>query len=179
MYLETNLDVLKTDNATIVDLPYGQGNYTFVVVLPDEGVTPAEVASGLDAEKWQDLMGQLKNKTTEVHLSLPKFEYKYKRLLNEDLKTLGMGIAFDNQLADFSNIADLQLYVSKVLHQTYIKTDEEGTEAAAATVVEIGETSTGPNWINIDINRPFLYFIREISTGTIVFMGKVEDPLAE
>jgi serine protease inhibitor len=179
MYNETNLDVLKTENATIIDLPYGQGNYTMVVVLPDEGVTPGEVFSAIDAEKWKDLISRLKGNTKEVHLSLPKFEYKYKRLLNEDLKTLGMGVAFDDQLADFSNISDAQLFISMVLHQTYIKTDEEGTEAAAATIVGIDITSTGPNWWTIDINRPFLYFIREISTGTIVFMGKVEDPLAE
>jgi serine protease inhibitor len=179
MYNETNLAVLKTDNATIAELPYGQGNYTMVVILPDEGVTAADVAKGLDATGWQIWMNQLQNTTKTVHISLPKFKYGYKRLLNDDLSVMGMDIAFGD-MADFTNIADLDLYISMVLHQAFIETNEEGTEAAAATIVGIGLTSVGPTSpIVLDINRPFLYFIREISTGTIVFMGKVENPAAE
>jgi serpin B len=87
-----------------------------------------------------------------------------------------MGIAFDPDNADFSNISDLQLYITDVLHQTFIETNEEGTEAAAATVVIIGTTSMPPPTPVINVNRPFLYLIRETTTGTIVFMGQVTDP---
>jgi len=76
--------------------------------------------------------------------------------------------------ADFSNISDQGLLISRVLHQTFIRTDEEGTEAAAATVVEFEFTSM-PQTTVVNINRPFLYFIRETTTGTIVFMGQVVD----
>jgi len=85
-----------------------------------------------------------------------------------------MGIAF-SPLADFSNISDAGLMISRVEHQTFIETNEEGTEAAAATVVVIID-SAGPTGLKINLNRPFLYFIRETSTGTILFMGRVGDP---
>jgi serpin B len=93
-----------------------------------------------------------------------------------------MGLAFSD-FASFNNISDLGLYIEKVLHQSFIETNEEGTEAAAATVVEIGTMSAGPGiepsaW-KVDINRPFLYCIHETSTGTILFMGKVDDPALE
>ena len=84
-----------------------------------------------------------------------------------------MGIAFSD-CADFSNISDSGLKIGTVIHQSCIETNEEGTEAAAATIVEMVRHFRGPGsdvW-NIDINRPFLYFIHETSTGTILFMGR-------
>lgn len=174
MYQEENFALARSENATLIDLPYGQGNYTMVVMLPDEDVTLEEVATTLNPENWKTWMQQLSNGTSEVQLSLPKFEYEYKRTLNNDLKALGMEIAFSPS-ADFSNITDQSIMISRVLHQTFIRTDEEGTEAAAATVVEFVFTSV-PQTRVVNINRPFLYFIRESTTGTIVFMGQVVDP---
>lgn len=174
MYQEENFAVALTGNATLVELPYGQGNYSMVVMLPDEGVSLTEAAATLNSEDWAEWMHQLSYGTTEVHLSLPKFEYEYKRELKDDLVALGMGIAFSED-ADFSNITDQGIMISRVIHQTYIKTDEEGTEAAAATVVEFEFTSV-PSTTVVNVNRPFLYFIRETTTGTIVFMGQVVDP---
>ena len=174
MYQKENFAVTRTDNATLVELPYGQGNYTMVVMLPDEGVSLPVAASTLNSKNWSQWMQRLSYATSEVQLSLPKFEYEYRRTLNDDLQSMGMGIAF-TETADFSNISDQGILISRVLHQTYIKTDEEGTEAAAATVVEFEFTSMPDNTI-VNINRPFLYFIRESTTGTIVFMGQVVDP---
>jgi serine protease inhibitor len=176
MVNETVVSTFHKDNATIVDLPYGQGNYTMVIALPDEGVTPAELASSLDAATWQEWESSLENGNGEYKIYLPKFRYEYKRSLVSDLQNLGLKLAFTD-FADFSNISNTGLKIYDVLHQTYISTDEEGTEAAAATVVSVGVTSAGPS-PEILINRPFLYFIREIYTGTIVFMGIVEDPSA-
>jgi len=173
MHQKNNMKAARTGNATIVEIPYGQGNYTMVVVLPDENVTPGEIAGTLTPAVWQGWMGQLS--TCEVELSMPRFKYKYRRVLNDDLTGLGMGVAFSD-FADFSNISDQSLAISRVIHQTFIENDEEGTEAAAATVVEMKFTSTGPDLMAVNINHPFLYFIRESSTGTIVFMGKVGDP---
>ena len=87
-----------------------------------------------------------------------------------------MGRAFDPGTADFSRISDEEIFISFVLHQTFIENKEEGTEAAAATVAGFTRTSLPPEPEVIDINRPFLYFIRETTTGTIVFMGLVADP---
>lgn len=182
MHQEENLRAAKTGNMTIVDIPYGQGNYSILVVLPDAEVTTSDVAGALTPSKWNEWMDLLTNNTHKVELSMPKFKYKYKRLLNDDLIDLGMGVAFSGW-ADFSNISDQPLQISRVIHQSFIETNEEGTEAAAATIVEIRFTSAGPGseptiW-KIDIDRPFLYFIHETSTGTILFMGRVSDPTVE
>lgn len=177
MYNKTNLNVFKCTDATLVELPYGQGNYAMVVLLPDEGKTPADIAAGLDAETWEGWMELLGSNTCEVHLRIPKFKYGYNRSLKYDLKSLGMEAAFTD-FADFSNITDDQICISNVIHQSFIETNEEGTEAAAATIVTFITTSN-PSLFEVDINRPFLYFIREKSTGTILFMGKVENPTTE
>jgi serpin B len=174
MYQEENFALTHTGNSTLVELPYGQGNYAMVVMLPDEGVSLSEAVTTLDPLTWSEWMESLSQGTTKVHLSLPKFEYEYKRELKDDLTALGMGIAF-SEAADFSNITDQNIFISRVLHQTFIRTDEEGTEAAAATVVEFEFTSM-PSVTVVNVNRPFLYFIRETTTGTIVFMGQVVDP---
>jgi serine protease inhibitor len=145
-----------------------------VVVLPDEDVTTDELADVLTPDLWQEWMERLAENTHEVDLSMPRFKYKYKRNLNNDLIDMGMGIAFTPS-ADFSNICANPLMISRVEHQTFIEINEEGTEAAAATVVVMIDTAV-PSILEINLNRPFLYFIREISTGTILFMGRVSDP---
>ena len=88
---------------------------------------------------------------------------------------MGMGIAFSDN-ADFSNISDLSLLIANVLHQAFIETNEEGTEAAAATVVEVSNTSAPPHPFSLNVDHSFLYLIRETSTNSILFMGKVADP---
>ncbi len=176
MYQKQNFAIAGTENATLVELPYGQGNYSMVIMLPDEGVSVEDAALTLTPENWEEWMKSFSAGTTEMEIYLPRFKYEYKRNLNNDLASLGMGIAFDPDNADFSNISDLQLYITDVLHQTFIETNEEGTEAAAATVVIFGTTSMPLPTPVINVNRPFLYFIRETTTGTIVFMGQVADP---
>ena len=89
---------------------------------------------------------------------------------------MGMGITFGNN-ADFSNISDLQLYISFVLHQAFIETNEEGTEAAAATIIGFENTSVQSSPFILNIDHSFLYIIRETTTNSILFMGRVADPL--
>ena len=88
---------------------------------------------------------------------------------------MGMGIAFTDN-ADFSNISDLDLLINDVTHQAFIETNEEGTEAAAATIVDIGTTSYAFTPFILNIDHSFLYIIRETTTNSILFMGKVVDP---
>ncbi len=176
MYQTQKFAMSRPEKMTLVELPYGQGNYSMVVALPDEGIAPAEIVTGLDAGKWEEWMESLSYGPTEVELYMPKFRYEYKRKLNDDLISLGMGPAFAPGVADFSRISDEEIFISFVLHQTFIENKEEGTEAAAATVIGFTRTSLPPEPEVIDINRPFLYFIRETATGTIVFMGLVADP---
>jgi len=180
MHQEENLKALRTGKLTIVDLPYGQGNYSMLVVLPDADVTTSDAADGLTPSRWNEWMDQLTDNTRKVELSMPRFKYEYKRLLNDDLIDLGMGVAFSDW-ADFSNISNQALQINRVIHQSFIETNEEGTEAAAATIVEMIRTTagTGPSVLEVNLDRPFLYFIHEISTGTILFMGRVNDPTVE
>ena len=183
MHQEENLKAAKDNNLTIVDIPYGQGNYSMLVVLPDADITTSDVAETLSPSQWNEWMELLANNNThKLELSMPRFKYKYKRLLNNDLIDLGMGIAFSDW-ATFNNISDQGLKINRVIHQSFIETNEEGTEAAAATIVEITFTTIGidpqPSVWKVDIDRPFLYFIHETSTGTILFMGKVSDPTIE
>ena len=180
MHIKTSLNAVGTDNVTIADIPYGQGNFSMVVVLPDEGTGTEEIAGALTESLWNNWITLLETNKHDVSLSMPKFKYEYKRTLNDDLKNMGMGIAFSD-LADFSNISDIPVMISTVLHQAFIENNEEGTEAAAATVVEFTNTSVNPGSAveSVILDRPFLYFIRECSTGTILFTGRVNDPLAD
>jgi serpin B len=110
----------------------------------------------------------------EIHL--PKFKYEFKSLLNDPLKNLGLGVAFSDA-ADFTGITPPGgIFISRVIHQTFIDVMEKGTEAAAATIIEFRETSAGGGNMSFIVDRPFLYLIKENSTGAILFMGKVGKP---
>ena len=160
----------------MVELPYGQGNFVMDIILPDNNDLSAVSASltASDLATWASAMTSKK-----VDLYLPKFKYGFKVNMNDILTSMGMGIAFTDA-ADFSNISDIPLLINKVLHQAFIETDEQGTVAAAATVVEIGPTMVGPNDpVSFDVNHQFVYIIREVTTNSVIFMGKVTDPLAQ
>jgi len=161
-----------------IELPYNQGNYVMSVLLPDEGKTVNDVVAQLSQANWNTWSGQFSEK--DIQLQLPKFKYQYyENQMKPILSDMGMGVAFDSDKADFTRInANGGLYISRVMHKTYIETNEEGTEAAAVTAVEVGVTSVGPDQpYYFTIDRPFVYFIREKSTGTILFIGTVMNPL--
>lgn len=166
----------RGSNFMLAEFPYGQGNYVMDVILPDEQNGLSNIIRDLTGESFTDMIQKLH--TQEINLSFPRFKYGYKKQLNDILSGMGMGIAFIPGLADFSNISDFQLYINRVLHQAFIETNEEGTEAAAATVVEIGLTSA-PAILVLKLDHPFMYVIRETSTNSIIFMGRVSDPSAQ
>jgi serine protease inhibitor len=166
--------IYKGNGYVMAEIPYGQGNFAMDIFLPDN-ISLSPVTSILTDAGFSSIKNNLENR--KVNLYLPQFKYGYKEELKEVLSLLGMGIAFTDN-ANFSNISDLSLLINKVTHQAFIETNEEGTEAAAATVAEIGNTMAGPNDpVTIDINRPFIYIIRETTTNSILFMGKVADPM--
>lgn len=160
----------------LLELPYGQGNYVMDILLPKDGYTSPDIISMLNAEDWNNWINNMYE--TSIDLYMPRFSYEYKVTLNDILSDMGMGIAFSPYDADFSNIAEQDLFISKVLHQTFIETNEEGTEAAAATVVMIELTSVPSGPLEIKLDKPFVYIIRETSTNSIVFMGKTGNPAA-
>ena len=123
---------------------------------------------------FKSWLSQMSKKKTDV--SFPRFKYGFKKTLKDVLTDMGMGIAFTDG-ADFSNISDqYDLLINDVTHQTFIETNEEGTEAAAATVVGIGVTSVPPAPLVFKMDHPFIYIIRETTTNSIIFMGRVADP---
>ena len=158
-------------------MPYGRGKFQMVVMLPDQGITPAAIAGQMDRTKWEALAAALNN-PVEIDVWFPKFQYSWDIELNQILSSLGMAIAFSENDADFSKInPDFHLFITKVKHKTFIKVNEEGTEAAAVTSVGIGVTSMPANPLEFHVNRPFLYVITEEDTGAVLFIGKVENPL--
>ena len=161
-------------NPTIVaEFPYSNDKYSMVVVLPAPGVSPKALLADIDAAKWQTWMDGLKPANNTVYF--PKFSFSYQKSLNDDLTSLGMGNAFSEK-ADFTGInANGGLRISSVMHKAFIEVNEQGTEAAAATSVTIGVTSLPPN--DLRLNRPFIFAIREMKTGLILFTGIVNNPL--
>lgn len=160
-------------SVTVLDLPYGGRAYSMTIVLPAEGADVKSVVAAMSTETWRSWTEGLQ--VNRAVVSMPKFKLEYEIELSNALTALGMGIAFDPQAADFTRIysGSQRVYISKVKHKTYVDVNEEGTEAAAATSVEIGVTSLPPM---IAVDRPFLFAIREKFSGTILFMGVVEDP---
>ncbi|MEN8228422.1 MAG: serpin family protein, partial [Bacteroidota bacterium] len=172
MRVSGNFQYTSNEEFTAVDLPYGDSTFSMVVMLPSPGKELSELVASLDVGHWNSWFEN--SSYTEVQVDLPKFKYEFKKLLNKPLINLGLGVAFSGE-ADFTRITPPGgIYISRVIHQTFIDVQEEGTEAAAATIVELRETSSSP--FNFKADRPFLYLIKENSTGAIIFIGKVGKP---
>jgi serpin B len=158
---------------TFAEFPYGQGNYVMDVIIPDNNISFGSFLTKLNNLNFSSWISQLSEQ--KIDLTFPRFKYGFKKELKDVLTDMGMGIAFTDE-ADLSNISDLyDLYISFVTHQAFIETNEEGTEAAAATVVGVGVTSY-PSYLVLKLDHPFIYIIRETTTNSIIFMGKVSDP---
>jgi serpin B len=156
-----------------VELPYQDEQLSMLVVVPDSG-TFAAFESSLDSAKLDSIVAGLMPRS--VLLGLPRFKVETGQSLEDLLKALGMTSAFDFGPADFSGMDGTRnLYISKVIHKAFIDVAEKGTEAAAATAV-VMNAGAMPVGLNIDANRPFLYFLRDQPTGAILFMGRVLDP---
>jgi len=159
-----------------IQLSYGKGNYNMYVFLPHSGKKVQDIVEKLDADNWDSWLKSF-SVTQNVDIKLPKFKYEYEIKLNDVLSKMGMGMAFTGA-ADFTGInRGGGLWIDYVKHKTFIEVNEEGTEAAAVTIVAIEKTSAGgPKKIPFYVNRPFMYVITEISTGAILFMGTVKTP---
>jgi len=178
MIQEASVNYLSNDLIQAVELLYGYGNYSMIILLPQYNKTLDDIINELNNENWNSWLGDF-HKEEKVVIHLPRFKFEYENLLNDELISMGMGIAFAPYNADFSKINPArQLYISRVIHKSFIEVNEEGTEAAAVTVVEICETTSGvPTYITFNVNRPFLFAIREKDTNTIIFIGRVMEPM--
>lgn len=155
---------------------YKGGNYAFVAMLPNEGVAMDDYIASLTGEKLIETYNN--REFVDVGVMIPEFTYEYDRELSEDFEDLGVTTAFDGRVSDFSGIGESSagnLYISRILHKTYIELDRKGTKAAAVTAVEVATESCAEpvRYESVYLNRPFYYAIVDCKTGLPVFMGVV------
>ena len=178
MHFEEETGYYENDLFQACELDYGRRNFSMVVLLPKSGKNLDELIAQLTQENWNTWIASIN--TAKVNLGLPKFTFDYEKRLNDILGLMGMGIAFDPSQADFTGInSGGNLYIDFVKHKTFVEVNEEGTEAAAATIVGISLTGMPTDIEYMKVNRPFLFAIREKTTNTLVFMGKVAEPMVE
>ena len=172
----------ETDSLQVIQLPY-KGGLSMVVVLPKKVDGLAEVERALTSEVCETLLSTMR--TEEVVLFIPEFRMEYGIELGDTLEAMGMVDAFGNSadlsgMVDHSKRPDDPLYVSAVLHRAFVEINEEGTEAAAATVVVNPPVSAVPEQKKMPVifraNHPFLFLIRDTRSGSILFMGRFAGP---
>lgn len=174
MQSEDSYSVLETTDFQAIEIPYGDTTYSLFAFLPAKEIVPKKLLESLRATGgWEEYQEEFYSRKTR--LSFPKFKFSYENKLNDELVQLGMGLAFSDQ-ADFTGIEkEGGLTISEVKHKTFIEVNEEGTEAAAVTSVGVEVTSM-PQYYELNFDRPFLFFIRENSSGLILFAGQVNKP---
>jgi len=162
---------------TAIQLPYGNGQFSMTVILPKQGQTLNKVLSGLGSTDWANIQDNMV--AGKINLGLPRFTIPaYEIKLNSVLEAMGMKAAFNSKTADFSNMSSQSIYVSFVKQNTYLKVDEQGTEAAAVTTTGMVTTSVQiPQEVLCD--HPFGIIISEKTSNTILFMGKIMNPDSE
>jgi serine protease inhibitor len=158
-------------NFQAVNLPYGSGRLSMLIVLPDAGVDPRTFVAAITPAAIESWVSQMVG--WGVNLGLPRFTTAYSTSLQAPLTTLGMGDAFDSGENGFTGIFP-SFYISVVEHKTYVQVDETGTVAAAATGV--GVTSVAQATVNLQLDRPFFYAIRDNQTGELLFVGVLMNP---
>jgi serpin B len=162
------------DGVQAVELLYADSAYSMVIIAPDRKETPlAALVQRLTTEQWDSWMKRFA--PGRIMLFLPKFRFAYGVQMKQPLSRMGMAVAFQPGMADFGRINPMQrdLHISSVIQKSFLDVHELGTEAAAVTAVTIGVTSLPPT---LSFDRPFLFAIRERSTGTVLFVGRIGDP---
>jgi serpin B len=172
-----SLGYYRTDLYEAVELPYDGRELSMVILLPKAGQY-----TGFENALNPALLGEAAKglRTAEVRLTMPKFKIEVRTDPKQALIALGMTDAFDRNLADFAGITGKpELYITDVLHKAFVEVDEAGTEAAAASAIIFAPkmAPVPPQPVTVTIDRPFLYFIRDIKTGTLLFAGCVLNPV--
>ena len=174
MHQTEAFDFFADEYCRYLRMAYGNKAFSMVVMLPNDDKTVDDVISNLDSERWNNAMKYMSGR--DINLSFPRFKAECDYEMQEDiLPDMGMIIPFTGY-ADFGNIGAFSSNISRVIHKTFVEVNEEGTEAAAVTAVEM-EMSAGmpsePIIIEYKVNKPFVFAIRENSTGVLLFIGKM------
>ncbi len=171
-----NFAYVDGDGFKAVSLPYDGNELAMLIVVPNQGHFSSFEAS-MTSTQINEIVAGLS--IQNVALTMPKWGLETPAIsLAGMLRRMGMPDAFDPRKADFSGMTAVNepLFISDVVHKAFVAVDEKGTEAAAATGVILGTTSMPPPPIELDVDRPFVYFIRDVTTDTVIFMGRVTDP---
>lgn len=165
------------DGYQAIELPYDGGELAMLIVLPARDGFDRYQAS-LDADALDDIISGLE--LTRARLTMPKFRFESAFRLKETLSAMGMPTAFTPGEADFSGMdGTTDLFIQEAIHKALVRVDEEGTEAAAATAVVMGITALPPgDEVEMTIDHPFIFLVRDRATGAVLFLGRVLDPTA-
>ncbi|GLC24141.1 serpin family protein [Roseisolibacter agri] len=160
----------RASDLEAVELPYGAGKFAMTVVLPASGRSLDQLVASLTAPRWQQLTDSLRPR--DLQLSLPRFTLTYEDEWKDVLTAMGMGVAFQGGVADFTRMspAGKRLFIEFVKQKTFVGVNEKGTEAGAVTAVGVGIVSM-PQELKVD--RAFVFAIRERTTGALLFVGKI------
>ncbi|MEG4517526.1 MULTISPECIES: serpin family protein [unclassified Microcoleus] len=162
----------ETDKFEAVSLPYGkQGSLSMYIFLPRLNSNLETFLQQLTAENWNEWMQEFTH--INATIEIPRFQIEYEVELQNTLTALGMAGIFDISKADFSPMTDDNVAVASVKHKTFVEVNEEGTEAAAITSIQLTRSASP---FQMNVNRPFFCAIRDNTTGTILFMGTIVDP---
>lgn len=171
MLAKVKTTYFEGDKCTGVVLPYGNGSFYMRIILPSGKHSLKDVVNGMDTFDYTRV------ETAVVSLDMPVFSFSYKNFLNDALKNLGITDAFDPRLADFSRMADVPLCVGRVLHKTFVDVNENGTEAAAISAIDMKVSSAGPDTsvpreISFKVDDDFLFEIIDRGSGLTIFIGQ-------
>ena len=173
---EVGAKFARDEGFRAIEMPYGQTNFTMVVIVPDESLSA--LYPSFTHQVWDKLCSDLDERQEfgKTNVTMPKFKFSYEKYLNNQLKSMGMIDAFSSTDADLSGISNSQIFVSFVKQNTFVEVDEKGTEAAAVTTIGINLTSAGPHSSQFNIDKSFIFAIRERTTNTLLFIGQVINP---
>ncbi len=161
----------------VVDVPYLGGDISMTILVPKEANGLGAIEERLTSTTLEGWIAKLQSE--QIALGLPRFKTTWSFELSETLKAMGMKDAFQHPAADFTGMSDTkELYIGFVIHKAFVDVNEEGTEAAAATAVGMMKGSAPAEPVRLQIDRPFLFLIRDSKSGSILFMGRILDPRA-
>ena len=174
MHLETKLPVAQGESFQAFELQYAGGSLSMLVIVPEEGHF-AEVGNRLGPQLLADTLNALQPES--VDLAFPKFAFDDVISLPAALQALGMDDAFRATQADFSGMdGKRDLYISEMMHKTSIQVDEQGSGVHAVTAVSLERSLRSPASLQLNVERPFFFFVRDKRTGALLFMGRLTQP---
>jgi serpin B len=175
MHQEHQFGYWENDWLQIMEMPYKEESLSLIVLLPKEKTGITDLEQKLNFENMMAWQSRLRKR--KVIVFFPKFKIESQFSLGQTLALMGMSDAFDPELADFSAmVGQKELYISAVIHKAFLEVNEEGSEAAAATGVVVGVTSIAPSPPIFKADHPFVFFIRDNKSQSILFLGRVLNP---